>query len=164
MFHSSNGPADQLTSLLSPEALGERLDNGMTLLHLCCLSNDRPNNEEHSEKKEEKKVEAEEDMKESPCYLQLMKSSRNKKDREGNRENENENEIQIQETKAYKPKDIKELVRILLQKGADPTIICKNGFSPLHVASYKVKIRLLVPLPLFGVNSPVTAEVLEWFV
>ncbi|XP_063611919.1 serine/threonine-protein kinase TNNI3K-like isoform X1 [Penaeus indicus] len=138
-----NGTADQLASLLSPEALGERLDNGMTLLHLCCLSKDMPNNEEYLEKKEEKKVEAEENMKESPCYLQLMKSSRNKKDREGNKENENENEMQIQETKAYRHKDIKELVRILLQKGADPTIICKNGFSPLHIASYKGDVDLV---------------------
>lgn len=35
-------------------------------------------------------------------------------------------------------KEEKDLAQLLLHKGADPTIISKNGFSPLHLASYKV--------------------------
>lgn len=44
-------------------------------------------------------------------------------------------------TKMHSSKEVKDKVRLLLQKGADPAIISKNGFSPLHLASYKVVIK-----------------------
>ena len=42
------------------------------------------------------------------------------------------------ETECSQIKEELDLARILLTKGADPAIISKNGFSPIHLASYKV--------------------------
>lgn len=213
----SNGTVDQLANLLSSETLGERLDNGMTLLHLCCLTT--VGGRKKPETEEEKKQESNECKiaVQTPCFLQLIKLNENncenvnseseesvvneeadennqkisyREEREENNKNaidgeiceirqnaankeneencknaannkrgdnlendasikcdehgenpanmESEEERCVQYTKMQTSKEVKDKIRLLLQKGADPAIISKNGFSPLHLASYKV--------------------------
>lgn len=124
-----------MVNLLSSETLGERLNNGMTLMHLCCLSNLDVNNDKAEEKKDN-----ELDVKK---ILQLMKSSWDKsKEKDGSQDiqdNKSEPDACKQYMKMHTSKEMKDQIRLLLQKGADPSIISNNGFSPLHLASYKVK-------------------------
>ena len=78
---------------------------------------------------------------ESPDVLQLCKDKTKEKETESDKtdkEQNKENSKSKETNKSVKEKDSREHVRILLEKGADPAIINKNGFSALHLASYKV--------------------------
>ena len=136
----SNGTADQLASLLNSETLGERLDNGMTLLHLCCVAAVATKNDSVKEL-DYNEIEGKSNVSYDASVLQLMRSPREKSDHEDRtREHMNElNNMHIQHAHQTKNKEVREQIRLLLKKGADPAIISKNGFSPLHIASYKVK-------------------------
>ncbi|KAK7079735.1 Serine/threonine-protein kinase tnni3k, partial [Halocaridina rubra] len=138
------GTAEQLANLLGSETLGERLNNGMTLLHLCCLAGMKQKHEEQRDHKDEKDIEGGL-VEMSPCILQLMKSPREKPkaNETALREVEGGQEKPRLDSKAAKNKDIKDQVRLLLRKGADPSIISKRGFSPLHLASYKGDVDLV---------------------
>lgn len=129
----SNGTVDQLASLLNPETVGERLDNGMTLLHLCCMA--------AVTVKTDSVIDIEGSEAEGTSVLQLMRSSREKSVHEdSNCDHINEqNNMHAQHSKQTQNREVKEQIRLLLKRGADPAIISKNGFSPLHIASYKVK-------------------------
>ncbi|XP_050728348.1 serine/threonine-protein kinase TNNI3K-like isoform X2 [Eriocheir sinensis] len=133
----SNGTVDQLASLLNPETVGERLDNGLTLLHLCCMAavtvkTDSVKDMEGSEA-------------EGTSVLQLMRSSREKSvhdDSNCDHINEQSN-MHAQYSKHTRNREVKEQIRLLLKRGADPAIISKNGFSPLHIASYKGDVEIV---------------------
>lgn len=130
----SNGTADQLAKLLNSETVGERLDNGMTLLHLCCLAAVSGKNDSVKEL-DCNDTEGKNNVSYGTSVLQLMRSPREKSDHE-DRTGECAHE---QSTKQTRNKEAREQIRLLLKRGADPAIISKNGFSPLHIVSYKVK-------------------------
>ncbi|CAL4059406.1 unnamed protein product [Meganyctiphanes norvegica] len=213
-----DGDADMLASLIKskPECLNERLDNGMTLLHLCCVAymskkktedvdkldnrkedkddknkfNDEKNNvindknigqvtekrnvrdngkesDNTSSKKSlgrkqendlineskeaiEKETKNDENIVGSPVILQLAKSqeksSKNKskhRDKDKNRRKNKERSRSRNKEKSGSKgsyqilKEPNDHIRVLLNLGADPAIISKNGFSPLHLAAYK---------------------------
>lgn len=134
----SNGTVDQLSSLLNPETVGERLDNGMTLLHLCCLAAVTVK----TVSTKDMEAEGRNNVFYDASVLQLMRSSQEKSVHDDtNHDHLNEqSEMHCQNSKQTRNREVKEQIRLLLKRGADPAIISKNGFSPLHIASYKVKI------------------------
>lgn len=136
----SNGTVDQLASLLNPETLGERLDNGMTLLHLCCMAAGTGKTDSVRDK-EGSETEGKNNVFYDTSVLQLMRSSREKSVHDnGNCDYLNEqSNMHVLHSKHSRNREVKEQIRLLLNRGADPAIISKNGFSPLHIASYKVK-------------------------
>ncbi|XP_068228966.1 serine/threonine-protein kinase TNNI3K-like isoform X1 [Palaemon carinicauda] len=140
-----SGTAEQLANLLTSETVGERLNNGMTLLHLCCLSSIKQKQEEQREVQEEKDAEGGKDVEEAPCFLQLVKSPNEKQNgRKTTKQDIKEDQEKCKnDLKTCKSRDIKDQVRLLLRKGADPSIISKQGFSPLHLASYKGDVDLV---------------------
>nr|XP_045584207.1 serine/threonine-protein kinase TNNI3K-like isoform X2 [Procambarus clarkii] len=142
-----NGTSDHLVNLLNSEAYGERLDNGLSLKHLCCLSNVSVRNDKAKEKEDEA-ADGSETGSEAPCFLQLVKPSRHKSNRQdgtqdANQEIKSDIEKCKQLPKTQTNKEIRDQIRLLLQKGADPAIISRNGFSPLHLASYKGDVDLV---------------------
>lgn len=112
----------------------------MTLLHLCCVASASVKNDSAKEL-EANDIEGKSNVSYDTSVLQLMRSPREKSDHEDrNQEHVNEqSNIHIQHAKQTRNKEVREQIRLLLKKGADPAIISKNGFSPLHIASYKVK-------------------------
>ncbi|KAK8387336.1 hypothetical protein O3P69_018129 [Scylla paramamosain] len=133
----SNGSADQLAKHLNSETVGERLDNGMTLLHLCCLAAVSGKNDSVKEL-DCNDTEGKSNVSYNTSVLQLMRSPREKGDHE-DRTREHVNE---QSTKT-RNREAREQIRLLLKKGADPAIISKNGFSPLHIVSYKGDVEIV---------------------
>lgn len=73
--------------------------------------------------------------------LQLVRSPREiSVHDDGNNDHLNEqSSVHVQHSNQTRIKEVKEQICLLLKRGADPAIISKNGFSPLHIASYKVK-------------------------
>ncbi|XP_042213696.1 serine/threonine-protein kinase TNNI3K-like isoform X1 [Homarus americanus] len=140
-----NGTSDQLVNRLGSETLSEKSDNGVTLMQLCCLSSVSWKNDEIKEKKEDNGADV---GSQAPCFLQLVKPSREKANRkdgsqETSQDNKGEPDVGKHLAKIQTNKEIKDQIRLLLQKGADPAIISKNGFSALHLASYKGDIDLV---------------------
>lgn len=113
----------------------------MTLMHLCCVA--ALNAKDETKEMEDVDGEGKKTATQSPCVLQLMKSRERseKKDRWQEKCVESKAEVDRSRkcTKGHSGKEQRDQIRLLLQKGADPAIISKNGFSPLHLASYKVK-------------------------
>ncbi|KAG0711045.1 Serine/threonine-protein kinase TNNI3K [Chionoecetes opilio] len=137
----SNGTVDQLASLLNSETVCERLDNGMTLLHLCCIAAAISVKDDTAKDLESNETEGKSNVSYDMSVLQLMRSPREKSDH-GDRNQEHvsdQSDVHTQDVKQSRSKEVREQIRLLLKKGADPAIISKNGFSPLHIASYKVK-------------------------
>ncbi|KAK4289572.1 hypothetical protein Pmani_037467 [Petrolisthes manimaculis] len=138
-----NGTAEQLTCLLNPESLGERLENGMTLMHICCVS--ALNAKDETNEKDDVDGEGRKTATQAPCVLQLMKprdksDKRDKNQREKSEESKTENK---KGSRLHSGKEQRDQIRLLLQKGADPAIISKNGYSPLHLASYKGDVEVV---------------------
>ncbi|XP_045104225.1 serine/threonine-protein kinase TNNI3K-like isoform X4 [Portunus trituberculatus] len=137
----SNGTADQLAKLLNSETVGERLDNGMTLLHLCCLAAVSVKSDTVKEL-DYNDTEGKSNVSYNTSVLQLMRSPREKGDHE-DKTQEHVNELSIKHTRSKEAREAKEQIRLLLKKGADPAIISKNGFSPLHIVSYKGDVEIV---------------------
>lgn len=128
--YCSSADIVQLSSLLTPEAATERLDHGITLLHQCCsflpldtdIAQDSTTNDDSIEEVTEtfvlripKDKIAE---RESPTDMLSLK-------------HRDFNNSPVQHTKT-------KLAQVLICKGGDPSLISHNGFSPLHLACYKV--------------------------
>ena len=146
MFHCSGvGDSELLSSQISAELISERLENGLTLLHLCCASLQQKTDYNNTLRRysQTRLQDITSYVSQSPDILQLNKDKLKGKETE---KNKNDKDV-CKETQKCKSEDSKknsgkensrEHVRILLDNGADPAIISKNGFSPLHLASYKV--------------------------
>ncbi|XP_076035192.1 serine/threonine-protein kinase TNNI3K-like isoform X2 [Oratosquilla oratoria] len=128
---------DKISSLLSAETLGERTETGLTLLHLGCLS--KPEKLYDKDAKESR-IDDREDAdghksSKSPGVLQLVKFKESE---------EGKSRYVIHECcDRERMRDTKPHIRLLLQRGADPAIISKNGFSPLHLASFKGDVEIV---------------------
>ena len=145
-FDYSCGNLAYLAENHSIEALSERLENGSTLLHLCCVpSTKSEKNDSNRPVSSFIKIDDQNLIKdsktESPDVLQLCKDKTKERENDTDKIDKEQNKDNLkgkENNKSAKEKDSKEHVRILLEKGADPAIINKNGFSALHLASYKV--------------------------
>lgn len=131
---------DHLASLLNPENVGERLDNGMTVLHLYCMAAVSVKTAPAKDI-EGSEAEGRNNVSYDGSVLRLVRSSRGiSVHQDDNHEHLNEqSSMHLQHSKQTRIREAKEQICLLLKRGADPAIISKNGFSPLHIASYKVK-------------------------
>lgn len=112
----------------------------MTLLHLCCMAAVTVKTDSIKDM-EGNEADGRNNVSYDTSVLQLMRSSREKSihdDSSCDQLNEQSN-MHVQRSKQTRNREVKEQIRLLLKRGADPAIISKNGFSPLHIASYKVK-------------------------
>ncbi|KAB7505729.1 Serine/threonine-protein kinase TNNI3K [Armadillidium nasatum] len=146
LFMNNNIDMYSIQKAIGSEMLNERSINGQTLLHFCCNTFITDKNLQRPEECLIKVEDSSSDtVTEAPCILQLYKKEKTncEKDsyilkRKSNRKSHccsNKDASQIREEK--------DLAQLLLCKGADPAIISKNGFSPLHLACYKGDIELV---------------------